>query len=331
MKNLKPYTAPFWLKNRHAQTIWSQKLRRTVKVKLERERFRLPDADFVDVDWVAGNRHQAKAIGLILPGLGGNMESRYAPALLSSLAKRGWACGLLHFRGSSGEPNHFAHSYHAGAYGDLLQILKVLKSRHPNIPLFAVGISLGGSILLNGLGRNKEMADLLTAAVAVSVPYVLQDAATALDSGFSRFYQRYLLNCQKRLLKEKFKRVAPPKGIRLQLLDKARNFFQFDDWFTAPLHGFKGVDEYYNACSASQYLKNISTPTLLVHAVDDPFMSIESLPAKHQLSPAIETEFTKHGGHVGFISGNWPWKLEYWLEKRIPVFLQPHLKYQRNR
>jgi len=309
----------FWLGNAHLQTIWAQIFRLKPGIRLKRKRTTLPDGDFIDIDWTTIKEYDA--IVLVLPGLGGNRYSKYALGLLRAFSERGWSGALVNYRGSSGEPNLFPHSFHAGAYGDLLSIARKLKAKHPGVPLYVVGVSIGGSILLNGLGRNEEMNQLVDRAVAISVPYDLGDAASQLDRGFSRHYQRYLLKTQKKMIRQKFGRLTPPASVQMSRLDIANNFFKYDDYFTAPLHDFKGVDDYYGQCSCKQYLSGIKTPTLLIHAKDDPFMTIESAPSPGQLSDQVTLEYYEHGGHVGFVSGLSPFTARYWLESRVPEFL----------
>jgi len=188
----------------------------------------------------------------------------------------------------------------------------------PEGPVLAVvGYSLGGNMLLKYLGERPTHK--LTAAVAVSVPFVLRDAMLRLNLGLSRFYQRYLLNRLKETYRTKF--TCLPSPLRVDL-GELRNFFDYDDRVTAPLNGFSGAEDYYARCSCRPFLRNIGTPTLILHAADDPFMFPHTVPQPNELGPGVTLELSRRGGHVGFVSGTLPWRPEYWLESRIVDFLR---------
>lgn len=246
----------------------------------------------------------------------------YARGMLKATQDQGWRGVVLHHRGCSGEPNRLPRSYHSGETGDFGHILDVLRRREPQTAFAAVGYSLGGNVLLKWLGQTGDR-DRLRAAVAVSVPLLLRRAADRLDKGFSRLYQWELLRRLRGSLERKRTRVDVPLAV--QNLAALRSFGEFDEHVTAPLHGFTGADHYYSAASSRQFLKQIATETLIVHALDDPFMTPDVIPAHDELSDALRFELSPHGGHVGFIAGRWPWRAHYWLETRIPEFLRAHL------
>ena len=228
----------------------------------------------------------------------------------------------MHFRGCSGEHNLKDRSYHSGETGDLRFLVKTLRERHPEATLVAVGYSLGGNALLKYLGEYKDDSQL-KAAVTVSVPYLLSNSAAKLEKGFSRIYQRHLLNRLVNKTLSKFQdRQAP---VDIANINKLNTFKSFDHHITAPIHGFKSSDDYYEQSSSRQYLDKITTPTLLIHSRDDPFMSVNAIPRQDDLSESVTLELSNHGGHVGFVSGNTPWNAIYWLEERIPEFLSTYL------
>jgi len=313
-----PFKPSFWLKNKHSQTLWPQIIRRKPHLETRRERLELPDSDFLDLDWTTGSNGP---IVIVLHGLGGSLNSNYAGGLLRAIHHKGWRGVLMNFRGCSGEPNRLARSYHAGEYHDVDHLIQRLRRREPNTPLAAVGISIGGSVLIHWLAKSDITAEL-TSAVAVSVPFMLKDAASSLNTGASKIYQRYLLNCQKHTIKKKFRHLSAP--IPLDNINRIKNFFEFDQQITAPLHGFNSAEHYYATCSARQYLKYIRRPTLIIHAQDDPFMSSQSIPHANELSSFTRMELSQCGGHAGFIHGAWPWQINYWLEERIPIFFENH-------
>lgn len=306
----------WWLPGPHAQTLWPVLCRRRPRVPLRRERLELPDGDFLDLDWTRGEQGP---IVLVVHGLEGSSDSHYAAGMLAAADRRGWRGVVMHFRSRSGEPNRLARSYCAGDTADIAHVVDRLHQRQPATPLAVVGYSLGGNALLKWLGETADDPPL-RAAVAVSVPFLLEDTARRLGKGFSRLYQWHLLGKLKRGYRDKFRhRTDGP--VALDQLSVLQNFYAFDDRITAPLHGYASVSDYYTRASCRQFLGRIRVPTLILHALDDPFMSPETAPNAAELSSHIRLELSRNGGHVGFVAGPWPWRANYWLEQRIPAFL----------
>ncbi|RDI37276.1 hydrolase [Aquicella lusitana] len=312
----------WWLPNSHLQTLWPPIFRRDVKnIQLERERLELPDGDFIDLDWI--NRDEQAPLVMILHGLEGSIQSHYAKGMLKTVSEQGWRGVFMHFRGCSGEPNRLPRSYHSGETGDVNFVIRVLMDREPDMMLGVVGFSLGGNVLLKWLGETGKY-NPLKAAIAISVPFELHKAASRIQNGFSKFYQWYFIRCLRDRLAVKFQ--ARPTSVDPSLMYEVSTMYDFDDKITAPLHGFSGVEEYYSTASSRQYLRYIHVPTLILHAKDDPFMSEDVIPTENELSPQVKLEVTDAGGHVGFVTGKYPWRPEYWLEKRVPDFLRLHLE-----
>ncbi len=293
------------------QTLWPYLFRRTPQVELKRERIELPDGDFLDLDWSTNN---SGPIVVILHGLEGSSDSKYVRGLLKAVHERGWRGVVMHFRGCSGEPNRLPRSYHSGETGDLVHVVNLLRRREPETPLFVVGFSLGGNVLLKWLGETGAQAPI-KAAVAVSVPFLLGESAKRLDQGFSRLYQWGLMRSMRNAVAGKRRLMKLP--LRIEDLSALRTFRDFDEHVTAPLHGFVGAEDYYLRSSSRQYLRGIQVPTLIVQSCDDPFMTDAVIPQDGELSSAIELELYDGGGHVGFIEGALPWRPEYWLEERV--------------
>jgi len=294
-------------------------MRLPVAIELMTERLTLPDGDFIDLAWTKGNSDK---IVIVLHGLEGSIDSSYARGMLAAINQQGWRGVLMHFRGCSGEHNLKDRSYHSGETADLRFLVDTLRKRHPEATLSAVGYSLGGNALLKYLGEYKDDSQL-TAVTAVSVPYTLSNSAAKLEKGFSRLYQRHLLNRLINKTLSKFQdRQAP---VDIANINNLNTFQLFDHHITAPIHGFKSGDDYYEQSSSRQYLNKITTPTLLIHSKDDPFMSVEAIPRQDELSASVILELSNHGGHVGFVSGDVPWNAKYWLEQRIPEFLGTYL------
>jgi predicted alpha/beta-fold hydrolase len=316
-----PFHPAWWCRGPHLQTLWPYLLRPRPKVSLRRERLELADGDFLDLDWQASDARGPMV--LILHGLEGSSNSKYALGLLQVAAARGWRGVVMHFRGCSGEPNRLPRGYHSGETGDLAYVVATLKQREPQTPIAVVGYSLGGNVLLKWLGERRESAPI-SAAAAVSVPFLLANSARRMEQGFSRIYQWELVARLRRSIAVKRRRMALP--LRRANLSGIWTFRDFDEHVTAPLHGFAGADDYYARASSRQYLRHITTPTLIVHSTDDPFMTPDTAPGRDELSPAIELALSRHGGHVGFVSGRWPWRPHFWLEEKIPAFLAQHLR-----
>jgi len=309
----------WWLPGTHAQTLWPSLVRRPVEIKLSLERLTLPDGDFIDLAWTKGNTNK---IVILLHGLEGSTDSSYARGMLATIDEKGWRGILMQFRGCSGEHNLKDRSYHSGETGDLRFLIETLRKRYPHSILCAVGFSLGGNALLKYLGEYKDNT-LLKAVSTISVPYLLSNSAAKLEKGFSRLYQHHLLNRLVNKTLSKFKdRQAP---VDITNINKWNTFKSFDHHVTAPIHGFKSGDDYYEQSSSRQYLKHITIPTLLIHSKDDPFMSEDAIPNQDDLSDSVTLELSDHGGHVGFVSGKLPWNAKYWLEERIPEFLSTYL------
>ncbi|MBF0276150.1 MAG: hydrolase [SAR324 cluster bacterium] len=316
---MQAYQPAWWLPNGHCQTLWAALLRRTPGVTTRHEHLELPDGDFLDLRWTPGS---AGPIVIVLHGLEGCIESTYIQGILSALEHRGWRGVLMHFRNCGKTPNRLPQSYHAGATSDLAYLVDLLKEREPHTLLAVLGYSLGGNVLLKWLGETKKAP--VKAAVAVSVPFELEKAMSRLERGFSRLYHWHFLRLLRRSARRKFETLPPPHPpASIRAMQSIR---EFDDKITAPLHGFRNVHHYYSVSSCRQYLKNITVPTLLIHAQDDPFMSPEAIPEPEEISIQTEMEIFEKGGHVGFITGNWPWRSCSWLEKRIPQFFSKYLE-----
>ena len=313
------FKAAWWCRGPHGQTLWARLVRRPPHVALRRERLELPDGDFIDLDWTEKG---SGPIVIVLHGLEGSSDSPYARGLLQAIEHRGWRGVVMHFRGCSGEPNRLARSYHSGDTGDLDFLVATLRRREPRAPLATVGFSLGGNVLLKWLGKAGSVAPL-HAAVAVSVPFVLHGAAERLQQGFSRVYQWQLLRSVRHTVNAKRRHMELP--LKSRDLSALKNFRDFDEHITAPLHGFDSADHYYTVSSSRQYLGGITVPTLLLHARDDPFMTESAIPRPDELSESVTLELSPHGGHVGFVAGTWPWRPRYWLDERIPAYLATYL------
>ncbi len=329
MPNESLFKPAWWLSNCHLQTIYPALLRQAPNPPdYFRERLITPDDDFIDVDFCGTG---TKPLVILLHGLTGSSQSGYIKGLQRALFMCGMRSAALNFRGCSGQSNNKARSYHSGETEDIHFLYQTLRQREPDTPIAAVGFSLGGNVLLKWLGEQGQNLDLF-AAIAVSVPLLLGLCATKLDKGLSKLYRGNLLKDLKSYMHSKYQHLEnsgyaqDAQAIQeLGDLSEIASFWQYDDRVVAKLHGFADVHDYYNRSSSRQFLKSIRVPTLLIQSVDDPFMTAEVLPEPAEISPFVELELTKHGGHVGFISGHIPLRPQYWLEQRIPEHLLKHI------
>ena len=301
------------LRPAHLQTILGSLARPLPRLTPTVERLDLPDGDFVDLAFVGGG---TGPMVVLIHGLSGGFESKYLRGTARLLLERGFRCAIFQQRGAGPEPNRLPISYHQGASQDLGEVLRLLRRREPETSLYAVGWSLGGNVLLKHLGEDGLQSPL-SAAVAVSVPFLLHECALRLRSGFPRVYQNAMLSELKAGLRRKFEGKPHPPGLDLARGLGARDFIEYDNAVIAPLHGFKDALDYYARCGNRPFLRHIRRPTLILHARDDPFMTPAILPEETELSPDVTLELSDRGGHVGFIAADargWPY---CWAERHI--------------
>ncbi|MDG2107508.1 MAG: hydrolase [Woeseiaceae bacterium] len=320
------FRAPWWLRNPHLQTIypnlpWSWPSR----PRLRRETLKLPDGDITAVDWLieADSLPNSSPLLIILHGLEGSSESAYVRMLMEAAFIKGWRSCVLLFRDCGDHRNRLPRRYHAGETNDLRYFLDLLYTKRSDFenagPLLAAGYSLGGNVLLKYLGESQSETPL-AAATAVCVPLNLHISAKKLNIDLSRIYQKYLLKRMKSSITRKFNRNT--KIFDWDLAMSARTFAEFDEYITAPLHGFDGVNDYYDRCSSTHFLGDIERPTLIINSLDDPFMGPDVLPTADKLAKNVTLEIARKGGHVGFINGGTPFKPTFFLPRRITDFLE---------
>lgn len=312
---LPPYAAPVWLPGRHLQTIYPALLPRPA-LPYRRERWNTPDGDFIDLDWIDGAA--GAPLVALFHGLEGGSRSHYCVALMKALHARGWHGVVLHFRGCGGEPNRLPRAYHSGDTAEADWTLPRLKAAFPDVPVYAVGVSLGGNLLLKWLGEKGSAARPLVArAAAVSAPLDLMAAGDALDEGFNRFYTRRFLDSLKPKILVKLERH--PDLVDPYRIARAATMREFDDAFTAPVHGFRDTDDYWTRASSKPWLSRIEVPTLVLNARNDPFLPARALPDASAVSASVTLEFPAAGGHAGFCTGPFPGRLT-WLPERLLDF-----------
>tara|TARA_R110002073_G_scaffold333520_1_gene521283 strand:- start:1660 stop:2679 length:1020 start_codon:yes stop_codon:yes gene_type:complete len=315
-----PYVAPAWLPGGNAQTIYPYLIKPNCKIIYRRERWELDDGDFVEVDWMDGSNDSPLVV--FFHGLEGGSRSHYVLSIMRTLQEHGWRSVVVHFRGCSGIPNRLPRAYHAGDSVEIDWMLKRIAKKNVQLsshqPLYVIGVSLGGNAMLKWLGQQgKQANNIVTGATAISVPLDLAAAGTALDSGFNQLYTRHFLSTLKDKALEKLDRF--PGLFDAGKLAACTSIYQFDDLVTAPLHGFRSTDDYWQQSSSKPWLKHIQVPTLVINARNDPFMPASVLPEQNTVSSAVTLEYPETGGHAGFIHAPFPGKLD-WLPRKIISF-----------
>ena len=290
------------------------------------------DGDFVDLDW-AGQQYTNSSnprIVLILHGLCGSSSSNYVLGLQQQLLDQGIASVAMNFRGCSGEPNRLLRAYHSGETSDMNEVFFALAERYPAASFASVGYSLGANAMLKWHGEMGPNSPLV-AAVAVSSPYDLSLSTNRMNRGISVLYQRHLVqglihyvecklaHYRKQQDWENYKKLRA-----LGSLVSTKTFVEFDGLVTAPLFGYDSAEHYYEKCSSLPFLAQIKTPTLLIHALDDPFVHAEAIPTAAHLAADTVLELSEFGGHVGFVNGTFR-KPNFWLDTRISDYLVERL------
>lgn len=309
------YTAPYWLPGGHLQTILPATFMRRPSVVYRRERWDTPDGDFVDIDFVDGA--PGRPFLVLFHGLEGSSASHYARSLMAQAAALGWSGAVPHFRGCSGESNRAPRFYHSGDAQEIDWIVRRLAMRITQRRFYAAGVSLGGNALLRWLGESQHHGEIVDAACAVSAPLDLAAGGVALSRGINMMYTRLFLRSLKPKCLQKLKQF--PSLFDRERMLQARTLYEFDDVVTAPLHGYRDTDDYWDRASAKHVLPDITVRTLVLNARNDPFLPSQFLP--RLASPHVTLDYPQHGGHAGFAIGGLSGQLN-WLPQRILHFLQ---------
>jgi predicted alpha/beta-fold hydrolase len=304
---------PAFLCNGHIQTILPVLLPRRLRIAFERERLELEDGDFLDLDWV---RRDGDKLAILSHGLEGCSDDRYNRGMAAALHAAGWDVLAWNFRGCGKEMNRLLRLYHSGETGDLSAVIRFAAMKYSRIAL--IGFSLGGNLTLKYLGEASPHRAVIGAA-AISVPIDLAASARTLDQRWSnRIYLRRLIKSL--IAKVETKALTFPDQLDASLSSTVRTFHEFDNRYTAPIHGFRDAEDYWRKSSARQYLDRITVPTLLLNARNDPFLTPECFPfVEAEQNSCLFFEAPKSGGHVGFVDltrGSEPWS-----ERRVVEFL----------
>ena len=305
------YQAPAWLPGGHAQTIWpalyAQRNRGPLK-PLIRERWTSLDGDFLDIDQQRASRPDRPLL-VLFHGLEGSSGSHYSQAFADWAAEQDISLAMPHFRGCSGELNHAPRAYHSGDHAEIDWLLKRFRSKHQaqgGQTLVAAGVSLGGNALMRWAAEHGQGACKQADAVAsICSPLDLMQSGLAIGRGLNRhIYTPMFLRSMKPKAMAKWAQY--PGLFDKDALMAAKDLFNFDNVFTAPLHGFKDTQDYWLRASAKPVMREIRVPALALNALNDPFVPASSLPSQKEVSSSVCLWQPLHGGHVGFAQGAWP-------------------------
>lgn len=317
--DISSYRAPTWLPGGHLQTIHPALFRRVARVTTRAERLELPDGDFLNLEWADQGRSR---LAILSHGLEADAGTAYMQGMAAALVRRGWDVLAWNFRGCGKEPNRLLRMYHSGATEDLHAVVRHAVETHPAESIDLIGFSLGGNLTLKYLGESStDLPRRLHRAVVFSVPCDLACSSRQLSLPSNRLYMERFLRAMR--AKVRVKNRMFPGHLDLTGLDRIRTFQEFDDRFTAPIHGFRDAADYWERNSSRQFLPRIAVPTLLVNAVNDPFLGPGCYPREEaETSACFHFESPETGGHVGFPGGGD--NGGYWSETRAAEFLDAH-------
>ncbi len=304
--------APWWLPSGHAQTIYASLAAPGTAdaPQAQRSTWITPDEDQILVnEWPAP---EAAPTLVLFHGLEGDSDSHYAKAFAKACAQRGWRMVLPHFRGCGGMVNLKPRAYHSGDHAEIDWVLRRIQQHSPASPLHAVGISLGGNALLRWAQEQGELAHQVVRSVtSLCAPLDLVVSGLGLEQGLNRiFYTPRFLRTMKPKARQMWARF--PGLFDLKATDRARSLREFDDAFTAPVHGFKGVMDYWQRASAKPHLRRLALPSLIVNPLNDPFVPLACLPKPSEVNACTSLWQPPQGGHLGFVQGAFPGQLQTW-------------------
>lgn len=311
------YTPPRFLKNSHLQSIYHKLLRTSIDVNYNRERVTLSDGDFIDIDWIKNGN---KKVAILVHGLESSSDVPYIKGMAHTLSKAGWDIAAYNLRGCSGILNAKFRAYFSGDYQDLIEVVRHVTKQHKYTKIDLVGFSLGGNIVLRYAGfRGENIPPVINKIATISVPCDLKASAYHLAKKGNRFYMNRFIKSMKKKLKLKLKMF--PNELPKINLNTLKDFKSFDDYYTAPAHGFPDAHTYWETCSSKFHIHKIKVPTLILNAADDQFLPNECYPIKEaNQNKFVSLEIPDFGGHVGFIAFNK--KNEYWHETQVKNFLK---------
>ena len=310
------YRAPFWLKNGHLATIIPSSFRNVTGVHYERERIDTLDNDFLDLDWI---KNESDQLVVISHGLEGSSDRPYVKGMAKYFSEHGWDALAWNCRSCSGEINKTSRFYHHGATDDLELVIQHALSVNDYKKIILVGFSMGGSLSVKYVGEHgDELNKAIKAAVAFSIPVNLKSSVDQLAISSNSFYRKRFL--KKLEAKVKIKAEKYPELLEYDNFDEINYFPDFDNRYTAPIHGFKNAEDFYAKASAGAYMQGSKVPILICNALNDPFLPELCYPfdicENHEY---LHLETPAHGGHGGFSLASSEFN---YMEKRALQFVE---------
>lgn len=305
------------LRNRHMATMLPYFFRKPITLPYQRERITTSDNDFVDIDRVSIGSNK---IAILCHGLEGDSNSKYIKGMGMASLDNGWDIAAMNYRGCSGEMNDKLQMYHSGKTDDLQDVIDHLETNYLYIAL--IGFSLGGNLVTKYAGEeNSKRSDKIIAVVGLSVPCQLSACSNAFTRTENYFYEHRFMVSLKDKVRQKHKMF--PNEIDISPLKKIKTVLAFDDTYTAPVHGYKDAEDYYTQNSCTQFINNINIPTLILNALDDPFLHPSCFPySEVEASDSVFLLTTQYGGHVGFA---WEVRGRYFSEEKTLAFINQYL------
>jgi len=309
------YSPSVLFKNSHINTMYRIGFGNS-KANFDRKRVELNDGDFIDLDFSVVNSNK---VVVLIHGLEGSSTSTYIVSLSKILNENGYDTVAINLRGCSGEPNRLLSSYHSGKTEDVDEVIQFIQSNFDYKEINLVGYSLGGNLTLKYIG--EQLRPDINAAIAVSVPCDLSSSSFVLNKLSNRIYLNRFLKTLKEKAFQKLEQF-PDSFLTKDAIQNIKNFREFDDLYTGPANGFINGEDYYLKNSCKQFIPAIKTKSLLINALDDPFLTPDCYPlieAKNNSFFHLETP--KYGGHVGFVTYLNITK-QLWCENRILTFIE---------
>ena len=313
---MKDYNPPFILKNAHLQTIFPSVFRQIDFSFYTRERIETPDDDFLDLDWIKGNN---KKLAIISHGLEGSSTRPYVTGMARVLSNKGWDILAWNFRSCSGSINRQLKFYHSGKTDDLETVIDHARKDNKYQETALIGFSMGGNLSLVYLGQQgSRVLNKISKCIVFSVPCDLKSSAEKLAEWNNKIYMWRFLHYLHEKIKKKMELF--PGQIDDHDYQQVKNFKDFDDRYTAPIHGFRDAEDYWEKCSSRFFIRDIKIPALIINAQNDPFLTPACFPHKQcEENPVVTLEAPMEGGHVGFVEFN---RSDiYWSERRAVAFL----------
>lgn len=315
------FVPAWWLRNAHLQTLWGKLVRKLPPAPVETEIWTAPDGERMELHRLRAPASKSRLV--LLHGLEGSVRSHYAQGLLWQAHRRGWNADLLIFRTCGTTESTAPRMYHSGETTDITWVIERLIAEDPDAQIGLAGVSLGGNVLLKFLGeQGPKLVSQVRVAAAISVPFDLERSSRQIDRGFSRLYQWHFMRTLRRKASSKLAQF--PHLADLSRVEATKTMYDYDDAMTAPVHGFRDAGDYYTRSSSIHWIDTIAVPTLLLSAVDDPFLPaavLTEVELRAARNSNLYAEFHAHGGHVGFISGSNPLHPIYYAEQRAADFI----------